>query len=147
MRRFVFTMQALYDVKTAAEKQAMADWAAAQRAADQAEDARDRCWQRLSQEREKLERDARQGMTVLEFQNRSTYEKLLLQQMQTLETALCQARENARNRQLSLQTIYKERKALERVREFQRTSFLKEQSVIEAKELDDLLAPGMMRLR
>ena len=147
MRRFVFTMQSLYDVKTAEEKQAMADWAAAQRAADQAEAARDSCRQKLQQERKKLERDARQGITVLEFQSRCAYEELLQKQVQGLETELCHAREIVRNRQACLQAIYRERKALERVREFQRTAFLKEQNAKEAKELDDLLTPGMTKLR
>jgi len=147
MRRFLFSMQALYDVKTAAEKQAMADWAAAKRAADQAEAARDRCGQKLLQERKNLEGDARQGITVLEFQSRSAYEKLLQQQVQTLETELSNAREIVRDRQACLQTIYKERKSLERVREVQQTAFSKEQYAKEAKELDDLLAPGMTKLR
>lgn len=138
-------MQALYDVKTAAERQAMADFAAAQRLAEQAERERDRCGQTLALERGKLEQDARRGITILEFRSRSAYGEQLAQRMAALETELGRARETVLKRQAALRAIHKDKKALERVREFQRTAFLKAEAAKEAKEMDDLLTPRMIR--
>jgi flagellar FliJ protein len=138
-------MQALFDVKAAAEKQAMADYAAAQRACDQAEEAVGRCRRRIVSEQGNLERDAQKGIAAQEYQNRSAYVRLLEEQARKLEDDLRCAREDALKKQLALQALYREKKVLERVRESQRRAFLKEETAREAREMDDLLTPRMAR--
>lgn len=138
-------MQALLDVKEAAEKQAKAAFASASRAADEAEKTWKNCLQEALLERETLEADAENGIAAMEYQTRCSYIGLLRQRAAQLEEEMCKARKNARNRQLALQQIYQDKKVLERVRSAQKRTFIKEQSMKEAKEMDDLLMPRMAR--
>lgn len=144
MRKFIFSMQALLDVREAAEKQAKADFAAAQRAVDAAERRLDDCRREIRAERGALETDARGGMQAMEYQQRRGFLVLLEKQADSLTQTLSQARKTAAEKQAALREIYKDKKALERLRASQKAAFEKEEAQKEAKEMDDLLTPGMM---
>lgn len=144
MRKFIFSMQALLDVKEAAEKQAKADFAAAQRAVDAAAQRLEDCRREIRTERKTLEADAKNGMQVLEYQQRCGFLVLLEQHADTLVQALEQAKKTAAEKQAALREIYRDKKALERLRASKKAAFEKEEAQKEAKEMDDLLTPGMM---
>lgn len=144
MRKFIFSMQALLDVKEAAEKQAKADFAAAQRAADEAEQRCEACRREILSEHTALETDARNGMQAVEYQQRRGFLVLLEKQADSLRQALEQARRTVAEKQAALREIYKDKKALERLRASKKAAFEKEEAQKEAKEMDDLLTPGMM---
>lgn len=137
-------MQALLDVKEAAEKQAKADFAAARRAADEARRRRDECCREILSERNSLEADARGGMQALEYQRRSSFLALLEKHADLLERTMETARKTAAEKQAVLREIYRDKKALERLRASKKAVFEKEEAQKEAKEMDDLLTPGMM---
>lgn len=144
MRRFVFSMQALLDVKEAAEKQAKADFAAAQRAADEAQRQCEECRREILSERRSLAENARNGMQALEYQQRRSFLLLLEKKAASLDRALEQARKSVLEKQAALREIYRDKKALERLRASQKAAFEKDEAQKEAKEMDDLLTPGMM---
>lgn len=137
-------MQALLDVKGAAEKQAKAEYAAARRAEDEARRRRDGCRREILSERDSLAADSRDGMQAMEYRRRSSFLALLEEQADSLEGALALARKAAAEKQAALREIYRDKKALERLRASQRAAFEKAEAQKEAKEMDDLLTPGMM---
>jgi flagellar export protein FliJ len=144
MKRFAFSMQALYDVKLASEKQAQGAYAAARNALDQAEELAQACLAKLQNDELRLEEKARAGMPASDFQNYQAYLKLLRQKHTELQADVEKAREAMLQRQQELQEIYRDKKALERLREEQYQAFMQEQLAKEARETEDLLVFGMM---
>ena len=137
-------MQSLLDVKEAAEKQAKADFAAAQRAAEEVRQRYEACCREICTEQERMESGARCGMQALEYRRCRSFLLLLEEQADSLEQALEQASRTALEKQTVLREIYRDKKMLERLRTAQKIAFDKEEARKEAREMDDLLTPGMV---
>jgi len=145
MKKFAFTMQALYDVKKAGEKQALAEFAAARNRLQQLEEKTDACRTALERGQSRLEEQAKCGIPACDFQNACTYLKGQRQELLALEEESCRARDVAAEKQQALRKIHQDGKALEHLRETQYRSFLAEQNAREARETEDLLMPGMLK--
>lgn len=144
MKRFVFSMQALYDVKKAKEKQTLTEYAAAHDALQTLEDKERACRQEILQEQTHLEERAKCGIFACDFQNARTYLGGMRQKAAALEQDVRGARQNAARLQQMLQKIYQEKKALERLRDAQYRDFMAEEHAKEAKATEDLLVFGML---
>lgn len=144
MKRFVFSMQALYDVEKAKEKQTLTDYAAAQETLRILEEKAQICRERIVQEQAHLDESARCGIFAGAFQNARAYLKGLRQQAASLEQDVLEAREAVEQIQQTLRKIYQDKKALERLRETQYHNFMAEQNAEESKATEDLLIFGML---
>jgi flagellar FliJ protein len=143
MHKFIFSMQTLYDVRSAAEKQARTAYAAARRAVEQAEEALQSCIDERLREEKRLRADGERGISAGDYQSRSAYIELLSERAEELREKLEQARKTAAQKQQILLDLHRDCKMLERVRENQKLEFQKEENIKESKEMDDLLMPRM----
>lgn len=144
MRKFQFSMQALYDVKRAGEKQAQVHYAVARSRRELLEEQVLACRKEFTREQNRLENLARHGISVHDFQNACAYLKSMRQRSSAMEKDLAQARAAEAEKQQALRKIYRDKKALERLREKQFRTYLIEQKTQEAKETEDLLMFGML---
>lgn len=144
MKRFIFSMQALYDVEKAKEKQTLTDYATAQEVLRTLEEKAKACRERIVQEQTHVDESARCGIFAGAFQNACAYMKGLRQQATILEQDVLKAREEVERVQQMLHKIYQDKKALERLRETQYQYFIAEQNAMESKATEDLLIFGML---
>lgn len=145
MRKFVFSLQALYEVKAATEKQARTEYAAARRALDKAEEELKHCQQEFRSQQQRLWQSMQEGMPANEYQSCRLYIKLLQEKRDGLKKVKDDAEAAFTQKQQALQEVHQEKRALERVCESHRQAFMKIESQKEAKEMDDLLMPAMAR--
>lgn len=144
MRKFVFSMQTLYDVKKASEKQALADFAAARDRLQQLEEKARACRDVIGREQSHLDDRARSGIPTVDFQNACAYLKGLRQEALALDAEIQRAQTAVTEKQQALRKIHQDKKALEHLRDTQYRDHLAEQNVREAKETEDLLMSRML---
>ncbi len=143
MKKFEFSMQSLYDVKVATEKQAQVNYAAAREVLERMEEQVRCCRQQIGQTRDRLEKTAQKGISASDFQNASDYLDGLEKQAKAFEEDASKARAEAEKKREALHEIYRDKKALERICEEQRLLFRKEQALKESKEMEDILMGKM----
>lgn len=144
MRKFQFSMQALYDVKKADEKQAQVDYVTTRDKREQLEEQARACWEEIAQGQNRLECLAGHGILVHDFQNACVYLKTLRKRAVLLDEDVSRVGAEEVEKQQVLREIYRDKKALERLREKQYSAYLTEQNMKEAKEMEDLLMFGML---
>ena len=140
MKRFHFSLQALYQVKMTKKDKAQADYAAARAAMDQAIVKKAQILDQLDQGGRNHRKKMMSGITLPELQAYANYFDDLRKSAEEAEGDIVKRRKIADRRQAELVEFYRELKLLEGLREKQYQAYLKEENAKEAKELENLLA-------
>lgn len=140
MAKFTFRLQTVLEHKQRLEELAQLEHAQAQAAQVREESALQRLLQTERETVSELERQRFTGrLDIDSLQLGLGYLDVLKIQLQRQEQVVLRVRKNTDTKRDQLIQRMQERKALERLRERQRTAFVVEQNRIEANELDDLV--------
>ena len=143
MKKFKFSMQAVYDVKSAKERQIKGEYAALKKAENDLLDAKNRIRAGIEEQRRKLEAKTAGGISVAEYQNCQDYIKSLYTNLKKIEDDIASTRRAIEKKRAELTDIYKDKKTLEKMCDEQRTAFMKEENAKEAKGIEDMLTAKM----
>jgi flagellar FliJ protein len=139
MRKFKFTMQALYNVKTALEKQQKAELADANRRLHEFEIQLAQTLERVEFHRIEFERKVKEGISNTQLNVYGTGFRALREAVESIKEKIAVAEAEVERIQKKLIEIMQERKMLESLREKQIEEYKQECRMEEAKTLDDFI--------
>ncbi len=140
MKKFVFSLRALFDVKKAQKDKLQAEYAAAEAAHRAAVRKKEELESTLSEKTKEYEEKARKGMTVADLTGYAIYLQELQEQIKQAAIAVDRARREAELRRNELVTVHKEIKVLEKLYEKQYSEYLKEIEKSETKAIEDIMS-------
>lgn len=143
MKKFRFSMQAVYDVKSAKERQIKGEYAALKKTENDLLDAKSRVSTGIEEQRRTLETKTAGGISVAEYQNCQDYIKSLYLNLKKIEDDIASAHRAIEKKRAELTDIYKDKKTLEKMCDEQRAAFMKEEKAKEAKSIEDMLTAKM----
>lgn len=144
MSKFRFSMQSMLQLKEAEEKQSKIELASAMAEVTRLESRRSGVIARLEKETTEFEAKQKRGISAGDYRSACDYFDSLHELIESIDEEIRKAREIQQQKQFELQEIYKDKKTLERLREEQYSEFQKEESVKEAKSLEDILMPTIV---
>lgn len=140
MKKFSFTLQALYDVKKTQKDKLQAEYAAAYANYIAALEMKNKLEKTLSDKTTEYESKARNGMTVSGLNGYALYFEDLRGQVKEAERASDKAFREANNKRDELTAVFKEIKVLEKLFEKQYGDYLKEFEKSETKAVEDIVS-------
>ncbi len=140
MKKFVFTLNALYEVKKTQRDKIQAEYAAAEAAYRAAVEKKDTLEKTLDEKKEEHEIKARNGMTVGDLLGYDNYFEELQGRIKAASNEVDRALRAVNQKRNELVTIFKEIKVLEKLYEKQYGEYLKELEKSETKAVDDILS-------
>lgn len=140
MKRFVFSLDALFELKKGLKDRLQAEYAAAERALDKALCVKVALDKVYLDESERYERKAVSGITAGDAAAHVIYFEELQKAIVTATGEVERAREDVDRKQSLLLEIHKEVKALEKLRRKQYLEYLAEEEKREAVVRDELVA-------
>jgi len=141
MKRFVFTLQALYNYKLTIERLQKAELKKAQQALQELLDEESRLLKAYADNELSLEEALRRGENIAAaLMEHDAYFRYLREALIDIRVLIEKAEEVVRQCQERLILTMKEIKTYLKLREEQYTAYLKEVQAEEAKEIDDLVS-------
>lgn len=141
MKRFVFSLQALYNYKLTVERLQKAELRRAQIALQELRDEESRLLQAYADNEKSLEEALREGKDVGDALIRhDAYFRYLRDALEIIRGKIEKAEEVVRRCQEKLMLTMKEIKTYLKLRDEQYAAYMKEVAAEEAKEIDDLVS-------
>ena len=140
MKKFIFSLNALYDVKKTLRDKIQAEYAAAEAAYRAAVRKKEELERTLDEKKEEYEQKARQGMTVGDLLGYDIYFEELQGQIVAAEKEADRALAEVNRKRNELVAVFKEIKVLEKLYEKQYGEYLKELEKSESKAIEDIVS-------
>lgn len=143
MKKFVFTLQRLFDVKKISEDQLLIEQDQINRKLNELQEKKDQMICRFNEEKESFAADCRRGIHAPEMQSYGEYFDFLTQTLKKQDALIAECLlEKEKCTQLLL-TLMNEIKVLEKIREEQFIEYNKELQKNDDKMLEDFLCGRM----
>lgn len=140
MKKFVFSLGALYEVKKTLKDKIQAEYAAAEAIYKAAAERKLNLEWTLDKKREEYEYKARSGMTVGDMQGYIVYFVEMQEQIKAAEYEAERALKEANHKRNELISVFKEIKVLEKLYEKQYVEYLKDLRKSETKTVEDIMS-------
>lgn len=140
MKKFVFSLSALYEVKKTLKDKIQAEYAAAEAIYKAAAERKLNLELTLDKKREEYEYKARSGMTVGDMQGYIVYFVEMQEQIKAAEYEAERALKEANHKRNELISVFKEIKVLEKLYEKQYGEYLKDLGKSETKTVEDIMS-------
>ena len=140
MKKFVFSLGALYEVKKTQRDRLQGEYAAAEEAHRAAVRKKESLERTLEEKKAEYELKARNGITVADLLGYDNYFEEQLGLIKTAEKDVEKALAEANRRRDALIAVFKEIKVLEKLYEKQYSEYLKEIEKSESKTLEDIVS-------
>lgn len=140
MKKFAFSLNALFDVKKALRDKVQAELAAAEALYREAVAKKDGLEKTLQDAKTVYEFKAKQGMTVSDMLGYDLYFEELQEEIKVAVLEVDRTLEEAGQKRAELITVFKELKVLEKLYEKQYSEYLKELEKSETKAVDDIVS-------
>ncbi|MGI6152226.1 MAG: flagellar export protein FliJ [Christensenellaceae bacterium] len=139
MKKFVFSLQRLYDVKAADEKQKRLELKELTRILDEHKRNKQELLQKFAQEKEKYDDKSKSGMTRQDLKNFGDYFQYLNEEIDKQNRYIAEWEQKVEICKQELVKLMNEQKALERMREEQLEEYNTELQKSEEKEIEDFM--------
>ncbi|UOO37328.1 flagellar export protein FliJ [Oscillospiraceae bacterium CM] len=140
MKKFMFSLGALYDVKKAEKDARQAQFAAATAALEAAKARKEALEKTHKEKKAQYEQQAKAGMTVSDFKGYAVYFEELLETIQKAGREVDRAAREVEARRGELVAVHKEIKVLEKLYDKQYAEYVKEFEKSETKTVDDIVS-------
>ncbi|SHH83774.1 flagellar FliJ protein [Sporobacter termitidis DSM 10068] len=140
MKKFVFSLNALYDVKKTLRDKLQAEYAAAEAAHRAAVERKESLENTLDEKKEEHEQKAKNGMTVSELLGYDVYFEELQERIKAAALAVDRALQEVNRKRNELVAVFKEIKVLEKLYEKQYGEYLKDLEKSETKAVEDIVS-------
>lgn len=140
MKKFVFSLGALYEVKKTLKDKIQAEYAAAEAAYKAAAEKKLELELTLDKKREDYELKAKNGMTIGNMQGYAVYFVEMQERIKAADMEAERAQKEANHKRNELISIFKEIKVLEKLYEKQYGEYLKDLEKSETKSVEDIMS-------
>lgn len=140
MARFVFPLQNVLNMKEKLEEQAKNEYSQANMRLHEAEDEEERLKKRQAEAEDKLREVLDEALDVLEIKKREDAVEILKVYVKEQHLVVIKCARDVEIAREKLNEAMKERKTFEKLREHAFEDFVKEQNMIEQKEIDELVS-------
>lgn len=139
MKKFVFTLQKLYDVKASEEKAQRARLKELEKNLETYQRQRDANQRLYDREQAAYQKKAKEGMSVFEVQRYGDFFQYLEKEMRQQDQVIQSAKKSIDDCRDGLVKLINEQNVLDRLREDQRQEYLKEVAKEDDKTIEDFL--------
>ena len=146
MKRFVFSLDSVYELKKTLKDKIQAEYAAAEAVLDKAIKHREFLDRTLLEKTEEYESKLRKGMIVCDMQSYVNFFEELQNEIRRAEIEVLTARKAADLKREELVEVFKEIEVLKKLRQKQYREYLKEEEKKEANLLDDIMSFNITEL-
>ena len=143
MKKFVFTLQRLYDVKKISEDQLLIEQERINKKLKKLQDNKDQMVIRFYEEKECYEKDCRRGIPVSGMQSYGEYFDFLMKAIKKQDALITECQQEKEKCTQLLLTLMNEMKVLEKIKEEQFIEYNKELQKNDDKMLEDFLCGRM----
>lgn len=143
MKKFVFTLQKLYDVKSSAESEERNRLAGLIKERDAIEQGLRENKKTYETQMEHYSDDCRRGMSGIKLKGYGAYFDYLIADKKRMEGLKIQCEKRVSDCQKRLMKLMNEKRVLDRMREEQLLEYKKEVQKDEEKALEDFMSSGM----
>lgn len=140
MKKFVFSLNALYEVKKSQKDKIQAEYAAAEAAYRAALQKKENMEKTLADKKELFEIKAAEGMTVSDFKGYAEYFEEMQEHIKAAAIESEKAQREVSHKRNELVAVFKEIKVLEKLYEKQYGAYLKELEKSETKAVEDIIS-------
>jgi flagellar FliJ protein len=140
MKKFVFSLNALYEVKKTQKDRLQTELAAAEAVHRAAVQRKDELERTLEDRKDEFEAKASGGMTVSDLKGYAVYFEEMQDRIKAAGKEVDRALREVNQRRNELVSIFKEIKVLEKLYEKQYADYLKEMEKSETKAVEDIVS-------
>ena len=140
MKKFVFSLNALYEVKKTQKDRLQAEFAAAEAAHRVAAQKKADLEKTLDDKKEEFEKKASNGITVSELNGYDAYFEEMQERIKAAGKEVDRTLREVNQRRNELVAVFKEIKVLEKLYEKQYSEYLKEFEKSETKAVEDIVS-------
>lgn len=140
MKKFVFSLNALYEVKKAQKDRLQTELAAAEAIYRAAVERKAGLEKTLEDRKDEFETKASDGMTVSDLKGYAVYFEEMQERIKAAVKEVDRALREANHRRNELVSVFKEIKVLEKLYEKQYSEYLKEMEKSETKAVEDIVS-------
>lgn len=140
MKKFVFSLNALYEVKKSLKDKLQAELAAAEAVYRAAVEKKENLEKTLDEKKADFEAKASNGMTVNDLQGYAIYFEDMQERIKTAGKEVDRALRDVNQRRNELVSVFKEIKVLEKLHEKQYSEYLKDLEKSETKAVEDIVS-------
>jgi flagellar FliJ protein len=140
MKKFVFSLSALFDVKKTLRDKLQGEYAAAEAAYRAAVEKKEALEKTLDEKKEEYEVKTKKGMTVGDLQGYDAYFEEMQGRIKAAARDVEKALREANQKRSELVAVFKEIKVLEKLYEKQYNEYLKELEKSETKAVEDIVS-------
>lgn len=140
MKKFIFSLYSLYEIKKTLKEKLQAEFTVAQTVLENAVNRKIFLEQTLNNERDLYEEKAKKGMSINDVQAYGLYFEELHDMMKTATYDIERANKEVGRKQTELIGVFREIKILQNLREKQYQEFKIEEEKNEKKSLEDILS-------
>jgi flagellar FliJ protein len=143
MKKFVFTLQRLFDVKKISEDQLLIQQDQINKRLSELQDKKDRMIRRFHEEKESYEADCRRGIPAGGLQSYGEYFDFLMQRVKEQDVLIRECLQEKERLTGLLLKLMNEMKVLEKIKKEQFVEYNKEMQKNDDKMLEDFLCGRM----
>jgi flagellar protein FliJ len=140
MKKFVFSLSALYEVKKTQKDKLQTEFAAAEAAYRAAAEKKTSLENTLAEKKNEFEVKASTGMTVSDLRGYAFYFEEMQEYIKAAASEADKALREANHKRSELVSIFKEIKVLEKLQEKQYSEYLKDLEKSETKAVEDIIS-------
>ena len=140
MKKFVFSLNALYDLKKTQKDRLQAEFAAAEAAYRAAVERKANLEKTLDDKKEEFEKKASNGMTVSDLHGYDAYFEELQDRIKAAGKDVDRALREVNQKRNELVAVFKEIKVLEKLYEKQYSEYMKDYEKSETKAVEDIVS-------
>lgn len=140
MKKFVFSLSALYEVKKSLQDKVRAEYAAAEAVYKAADEKKYNLELTLNEKSEEYEGKTKNGMSVGRMQGYTVYFVDMQERIKEAARETERALKEATQKRSELITVFKEIKILEKLYEKQYSEYIKEMEKSEMKAIEDIMS-------
>lgn len=140
MKKFVFSLNSLYELKKTLKDKIRAEYAAAEAALDKAVKEKELLDRAFAEKNEEYEAKIKKGMVVSDIQSYVNFFEELQEQIRAALQEILRAQKAADEKREELVEVFKEIEVLKKLRHKQYQEYLKEEDKKEKSVLDDIMS-------
>ncbi len=140
MKKFVFSLNSLYELKKTLKDKIQAEYAAAEAALDKALREKDILDRMFSEKSEEYEAKLKKGMIVSDIQSYINFFEELQERIRAAQAEINRAQKAADAKREELVEVFKEIEVLKKLRQKQYREYLKEEEKKEKSILEDIMS-------
>ncbi len=140
MKKFVFSLNSLYELKKTLKDKIRAEYAAAEAALDKAVKEKELLDRAFAEKNEEYEAKIKKGMIVSDIQSYVNFFEELQEQIRAALQEIVRAQKAADEKREELVEVFKEIEVLKKLRHKQYQEYLKEEDKKEKSVLDDIMS-------